>query len=66
MQNPWYLHTEYSPCAICQFNLTMNFSDLPVADRAVKYVQSCLLEAMFSSVYKESLNNSSFYELIEV
>lgn len=26
-------------------SLTRNFSDLPVSDRAVKYVQSCLLEA---------------------
>jgi len=44
----------------------MNFSDLPGADRAVKFVQSCLLEGVFTSVYKELLNNSSLYELIGV
>lgn len=42
------IHTQSAVLEQFVSSLTVNFSDLPVSDRAVKYVQSCLLEAKLS------------------
>lgn len=41
-------HTQSAVLVLFVTSLTVNFSDLPVSDRAVKYVQIRLLEAKLS------------------